>query len=431
MQWNHGFRNTGKDRDMAGVRPQAVTVDDDAVGHLVQFCKKGGFDRLLLVMDRNTRAAQGEAAERALEAAGFDLVSVIFDDEEVVADADHVFEVLLAADHVPRTCVAIGSGTITDITRFVSHRTGVSFVSMPTAPSVDGFASIGAPLIIDGVKETVICHAPMAIFADVNTLAAAPHPLIAAGFGDMLGKLTSIADWRLGRLLWDEPYDEEIAQRTLDAVQFCVDHVDAIGEATPAAVRALLEGLIESGYCMLDFGSSRPASGAEHHYSHFWEMKLLREGRPAILHGAKVGVATILVANLYAQVRALPRADLSDRLEAATLPPRAEEIAAIETAYGEEAEAVIRAHRAFLDMTEADFDALKQRILDNWDAIQEIAAQVPPPDVIAGYLSQAGAPTTVAELGLSAAEQALAEANGHYLRDRFTVRKLMRVVGES
>lgn len=246
---------------MAGVRPEIVTVDQDAAAHLVQFCRQGGFNRLLLVMDQNTRAAQGEAVEAALQAAGFDLVSVIFADEEVVADAAHVFEVLLAADNVPRTCIAIGSGTITDITRFVSHRTGVSFISMPTAPSVDGFASIGAPLIIDGVKETVICHAPVAIFADVDTLASAPHALIAAGFGDMLGKLTSIADWRIGRLLWDEPYDEAIAQRTLGAVQFCIDHVDSIGAASPDGVRALLEGLIESGYCMLDFGSSRPASG--------------------------------------------------------------------------------------------------------------------------------------------------------------------------
>ena len=204
--------------------------------------------------------------------------------------------------------MAIGSGTITDITRFVSHRTGAAFISMPTAPSVDGFASIGAPLIVDGVKETIICHTPTAIFADVTTLAAAPRGLIAAGFGDMLGKLTSIADWRLGQLLWDEPYDEAIAQRTLTAVQFCIDNVESIGAASPEGVRKLLEALLESGYCMLDFGSSRPASGAEHHYSHYWEMKLLNEGRPAIYHGAKVGVATALVAEQYAQLRApLPR----------------------------------------------------------------------------------------------------------------------------
>ena len=80
-------------------------------------------------------------------------------------------------------------------------------------------------MIIEGVKKTVYCHAPIAIFGDISTLCAAPQPMIAAGFGDMLGKYTSIADWRLGRLLWDEPYDEAIAQRTLDAVQQCADNV--------------------------------------------------------------------------------------------------------------------------------------------------------------------------------------------------------------
>lgn len=413
---------------MAGEHPQIVTVDDRAIEHMIRFCKEQGHDRLLLVMDLNTRAALGEQAETALRETGSDLLTVVFCDEEVVADADHIFQVLLTADRPPRTCVAIGSGTITDIARFVSHRTGQSFISMPTAPSVDGFTSIGAPLIIGGVKTTVICHAPQAIFADVPTLAAAPRPLIAAGLGDMLGKYTSIADWRLGRLLWDEPYDDEIAQRTLTAVQFCADRVDAISEASTDGVSALLEGLIESGYCMLDFGASRPASGAEHHYSHFWEMKLLREGRPAILHGAKVGVATVLVADQYAQIRRLSRAAASDLLEMSELPDRSEETARIQQAYGDLAQDVVSGHSAFLDMTEEEYGALKQRILDNWEEIQEIAAQVPPPETIADLLAKVGGPTTVADLGLTAEEQSLAEQNGHYLRDRFTVRKLTRML---
>ncbi|MCB9161297.1 MAG: iron-containing alcohol dehydrogenase [Caldilineaceae bacterium] len=206
--------------------------------------------------------------------------------------------------------------------------------------------------------------------------------------------------------------------------------MDEIGAATPDGVRFLLEGLLESGYCMLDFGTSRPASGAEHHYSHYWEMKLLREGRPAILHGAKVGVATVLVAGLYAQVRDLSREQVSDLLEAAAFPDRAAEVAQIEAAYGAEAGEVIAGHRAFLDMTPAEFDTLKQRILAHWDEIQAIAAQVPPPEEIAALLAEVGGPTIVAELGLTAEEQALAEANGHYLRNRFTVRKLMRAAAE-
>jgi glycerol-1-phosphate dehydrogenase [NAD(P)+] len=333
-----------------------------------------------------------------------------------------------ALDQQERTFVAVGSGTITDITRFVSHRTRGQFISVPTAPSVDGFTSIGAPMIIEGVKKTVYCHAPVAIFADLNTLCAAPQAMIAAGFGDMLGKYTSIADWRLGQLLWDEPYDESIAQRTLAAVQLCADNVEGIGQAQPAAIGALFDALVESGYCMLDFGQSRPASGAEHHYSHFWEMKLLHEGRPAILHGAKVGVATVLVAGLYDRVRSLSRAEVADLLEASNLPNRAEELAIIRRAYGKEADEVSRDQARFLDLSAGEYDALKRRILDNWDAVQAIAAQVPPAAQVARLLDTAGGPSRVEQIGISAEERDMAIADAHYLRDRFTVRKLTRML---
>lgn len=414
---------------MHAIRPKMVTIDDKAAEHLVDFCRSQQYTKLLLVADRNTYAAQGKEVADALIAAGFDLKQVVFSGEEVVADATHVLDVLVEADRQERIFIAVGSGTLTDITRFSSHRTKTSFISMPTAPSVDGFASIGAPLIIHGVKITVICHAPIAIFADIDTLAHAPQAMIAAGFADMLGKLTSIADWRIGHLLWNEPYEESIAERTLAAVKLCTDNAQAIGQGSPEAVRVLLDALLESGYCMLDFGSSRPASGAEHHYSHYWEMKLLQDGRHAILHGAKVGVATALVAGLYAQLRSLSREQASDLLEASTLPPRSQEEAAIRRAYGDLGGDIINEHANFLKLDEGAYDAIKRKVLEHWDEIQAIAAQVPPPEQIVQWLAEVGGPTTVADLGLSEEEKALAAANGHYLRDRFTMRKLARVLG--
>jgi glycerol-1-phosphate dehydrogenase [NAD(P)+] len=410
-------------------RPQVVTIDDRAVEHLTEFCRAQGLQKLFMVADTHTFAAQGRAVQEALVAAGFDFKSIVFTDEEVIADAAHLFDVLVAAGGEARTYLAVGSGTLTDITRFASHRTHSQFIAVPTAPSVDGFASIGAPLIVHGVKITVICQAPLALFADLRTLAQAPQKMIAAGFADMLGKLTSIADWRIGHLLWNEPYDESIALRTLAAVQICVDNADAIGQGSPAGIRRLLDALLESGYCMLDFGSSRPASGAEHHYSHYWEMKLLREGRPAIVHGAKVGVATVLVAGLYDRIRQLSRQQVSDLLEAATWPSRAEEEALIREAYGELAGDIVAEHKAFLDPTAAQVETLRRTILERWEEIQAIAAQVPAAQEVAELLVRVGGPATVAELGLEESERDLAVANGHYLRDRFTVRKLVRALG--
>ena len=191
-----GSRSTEKPEEfVTQARPLVVTVDRQAVEHLVDFCREQGRTQLFMIADKNTYAAQGRAVEAALTAAGFDLKKIVFTNDEVIADGEHVFAVMRALDTVARTFVAVGSGTITDITRFVSHRTRSVFISMPTAPSVDGFTSTGAPMIIAGVKKTVYAHAPIAIFADIGTLTAAPQAMIAAGFGDMLGKYTSIADW--------------------------------------------------------------------------------------------------------------------------------------------------------------------------------------------------------------------------------------------
>lgn len=410
-------------------RPQIVTIDGDAIAHLLEFCQATQRTKFLLIADRNTYAVQGKAVESALRQQGFDLKQVVFTHDEVAADAPHILRVLVESDREERTFIAVGSGTITDITRFVSHRTKTVFISLPTAPSVDGFASIGAPLIIGGVKTTVISQAPIAIFADIAVLTAAPRAMIAAGFGDMLGKITSIADWRLGHLLWDEPYDESIAQRSLQAAQLCIDHAPDIGAGKPAAIHTLMEALIESGYCMLDFGSSRPASGSEHHYSHVWEMKLLRENRPALLHGAKVGVATSLVAGLYERIERLTRPEVVDLLEAAYLPDSAQQIEQIRLAYGELADEIIKEQAPFLNLNEAAYADLKTKILAQWPQIQAIAAQVPDAQTFTTLLQQVHGPITVQALGLTAAEQTLVEENAHYLRNRFTVRKLTRVLG--
>jgi glycerol-1-phosphate dehydrogenase [NAD(P)+] len=408
---------------------QLVVVDDRAIEHLVNFCTTAGHRRLMLVADRNTWRAQGEAVAAALHDAGLDVKTCIFPGPEVVADANHVFQLLVAAGDGKRTFVSVGSGTITDTVRFVAHRTDGDFISVPTAPSVDAYISVGAPMIVNGVKVTFNTLAPVAVIGDIDVLMAAPRPMIAAGFGDVLAKFTSVADFRLGAIVYDEPFDPEIARRMLATAQACADSAAAIAQATREGIGVLTDALLESGQCMVDFGSSRPASGTEHHYSHYWEMKLLQEGRPAILHGAKTGVGTVLASGLYARVRALSRAEVADLLEASAQPDRDEEIAAIRTIYGELADEVLGVQRNFIEMSPERYDTLKRRILDNWDAIQAVAADVPEPERIAAWLRTAGGPGSVAELGLSAEEQHLAEQYSHYLRDRFTVRKLVRTLG--
>ncbi len=404
-------------------------LGNDAVGHLLKTCEERGLRHFLLVADANTYPVLGNTVEKALKARAWDVKSVVFHEPEVIPNEDFIFQVLLQADPVERTYLAVGSGTLTDITRFASHRAGRPFISLPTAPSVDGYTSPSASLVVRNIKQTVISQPPLAVIADLAVLSAAPQPMIAAGFGDILGKAIALADWHLGHLLWDEPYDAAIAQRVRGTLDACVESAAEIGQASPSGIEKLMTSLFDSGICMLDFGNSRPAAGAEHYMSHVLELKLLREGRPAVSHGAKVGLCSILFSDLYEQLRQIDRAESARRLQAAALPDRAAEVAAIRKNYGPIAEKLLVEQAPFLDLTPAAWDQLKGRILAHWEEIQSLANQVPPPAQLSGLLRRAGGATRAAELGLSQDEVCQALEYAHFFRNRFTISKLGRILG--
>jgi glycerol-1-phosphate dehydrogenase [NAD(P)+] len=403
-------------------------LGNDAVTHLIEYCSAQKFDRFLMVADKKTYAVLGQAVEKAIKAQGWDLLSVVFAEEEVVPNEEFIFQVLFEASDSERTYIAVGSGTLTDIARFSSHRTRRPFISLPSAPSVDGFTSPSASLVVRNIKKTVYAKPPMAVISDLPTLASAPQAMIAAGFGDILGKAIALADWRLGYLVWDEPYSAEIAQRVRKTLDACVAAVDEIGQATPAGIEKLMFSLVDSGLCMLDYGNSRPASGAEHYMSHFLEMKLLREGRPAVLHGAKVGQCSVLVADLYARLRQISRAEAEARLKASPLPNRAEDVASIERVFGPIASSLVAEQAPFLNLTPETYAQLKEKILNNWDEIQALAKLVPTALEMSQLLVRAGGPACPADLNLSDEEFAQSLEYAHFIRNRFTVRKLARIM---
>jgi glycerol-1-phosphate dehydrogenase [NAD(P)+] len=404
-----------------------VYVGEQAVERLLQFCARRRIRRATLVADAVTYRVLGARIAERWARRGWHAQVALLDGTPVVADERRIVQLLIQVAPADGPCVAVGAGTITDIVRFVSFVTRRKFISVPTAPSVDGFTSAGAALTIGRSKRTVPAQPPVAVFADLDTLAAAPKEMIAAGFGDMIGKFTSLADWRLGHLLWGEAYSAAIAGRVRRALERCLP--TASPPTSRESVRGLMEALVESGQAMADFGSSEAASGSEHHLSHYWELVQLRQGRPPLLHGAKVGVSAVLVARIYDTLRRLTLRDVAERLKAAVLPEREAEVRAIRLGYDEAAESIIAAHAPFLDLTDAAFDALKRTIRGRWEAIQEIAASVPPAEEIAGTLRRLDAPVTPADLGLGKDDLARALRYASYLRNRFTVLKLARLLG--
>jgi glycerol-1-phosphate dehydrogenase [NAD(P)+] len=403
-------------------------LGEKAVPYLLKYCNANSLNNFLLVADHNTYPVLGQAVESALKKRGWDVRSVVFDSPEVIPDEDFIVQVLMEADQVERTYLAVGSGTITDITRFASHRTRRPFISLPTAPSVDGFTSPSASLVIGRIKQTVMAQPPLAVIADLETLAAAPQKMIAAGFGDILGKAIALADWQISHLVWDSSFSVEIAARVKKTLHACIQAATEIGRASRVGIQKLMFSLYDSGMCMLDFGNSRPAAGAEHYMSHYLEMKLIREGRPAVLHGAKVGLCSIYAAEIYARLRALDRDTAAARMQATPQPDPQADIQRIHEVYGPIADKLVIEQAFYLNMTPAAYAHLQQHILERWDQIQSVADEVPSPQELIRLLRQAGGATTPAELGLSDEEVEQAVLNSHLFRNRFTISKLGRML---
>lgn len=249
----------------------------------------------LVVMDANTEAVAGARVAADLGAETLCLPADLHATEDVVATV---------RERLREGLVAVGSGTLTDVVRYAAHTAGRDFVSVPTAASMDGYASGVAALERDGVKLTLPARPPAAIFADPRIAAAAPTELTRAGIGDLLAKTTARVDWLAAHLLYGEDWRELAPPPQLD--------VRALLAGDVQETRKLLGALIESGEAMAVVGSSRPASGCEHHASHLWDLLAGRGLRPRALHGLQVGYATVFAMRLqrfaFAGGVELPRA---------------------------------------------------------------------------------------------------------------------------
>ncbi len=403
--------------------PHPIAVDRSAVARLAESLRARA-ERPLVVADERTHLAW--PVDVQLRGYGLNPLVLILPGEPV---ANEEFVARVAAVLEPGVVpLALGAGTLTDIVRYAAFERGRDWIALPTAPSVDGFVSSVAAMTWGGAKISSPASPPAALFAVPEVLAAAPRPLIAAGAGDILGKFTSVADWRLGALLYGEPYSEERAETTLSLARRVADLAPALGRGDQAAAASLMDALIGSGLVMLEQGDSRPASGSEHHIAHVWEMKLIREGRPPVLHGAKVGVASLYAARLWRLVADTPAERAAEWVRGAVAPSVESDERVIREGFGSAAASLIDSRRRFAVWTPDRFGALMENVVAAWSEVRAIAASVPRPEELASWLRACGAPTTPGELGLA---DDLDEALrlGPYLRDRLTVARLLTLLG--
>jgi len=209
--------------------------------------------------------------------------------------------------------IAVGSGTIHDITRYCAWKISAEFVSCPTAASVDGFCSSVAAMTWHGCKKTLTAVAPKIVVADIDIIKNAPKYLAKSGFGDMIGKYIALTDWKISNILTGEFYCDRIAEITMNATKEVMESAAGIESGDEKTFEKLTYGLLMSGLAMQMFGNSRPASGAEHHISHIIEMSPKGLGVSSdALHGEKVGVGTIIAAREYHRIAGLQSISFKD-----------------------------------------------------------------------------------------------------------------------
>ncbi len=275
----------------------------DDLGELTKSCKS-----ILLVADTNTYAVCGEKVKSAIgdkiaDTLIYERCGVLVPDEIAIGEMDS--RVTKNTDLI----VGIGSGVINDLCKIVSFNHKLPYYIVATAPSMDGYASKGSALILEGMKVTLNADVPKAIIADTDVLANAPVDMIRAGYGDIIGKYSCLNDWKLSTLVNGEYMCERVWKTTYDVVENTVELADGINERNSDSIGALMEALVAVGILMAYVGNSRPASGSEHHLSHYFEIVGIVRDEEYLPHGIDVCCSAIETAKLRQTLIAIDNLD--------------------------------------------------------------------------------------------------------------------------
>jgi glycerol-1-phosphate dehydrogenase [NAD(P)+] len=266
--------------------------------------------KLAVVDDPHTKEVLGQHVFKALKGrfacTHVTLPGVLAADEQA---AQYLRMQTLSCDAL----VAVGSGTINDLCKYVSHLEGKPYVVFPTAASMNGYLSANASITKAGYKKTLPAHMPAAVFCDLSVIAAAPARLSKSGLGDSLARSTAQADWLLSHLLLGTAYDATPFTLLQPLEPELLEHARGIALADPKSIELLLRTLLLSGLGMTVAGGSYPASQGEHMIAHAYEMLKHKRSERVNFHGEEIGVTTLVMAQLQEQLlRGQPRFKAND-----------------------------------------------------------------------------------------------------------------------
>jgi len=355
-----------------------VSIRPGAVADLAPMCEE--YRHILLVADNNTFATCGETVTwllgEKLEA------SVIFAPKGLLIPNEEAIERIQGAvTEQTDLIVGIGSGVINDLCKYVSFTKGLPYYIVATAPSMDGYASVGAAMITQNMKTTFNGHVPSAIIGDVDILKNAPMRMIQSGFGDIIGKYSALNDWKLAKVVNGEHFCQYVYDLVMDTVVKTEALADGIQSRDPETIQTLMEALVIVGIAMSYVGNSRPASGSEHHLSHYFEIVGILRNEDYFLHGIDVAYSTVVTQQLREALLQLPQVP-----ENTYIHDRAKWEEQIRRCYDHAADGVI-ALQDKCGHYEKDYLSIYR---EKWPEIQAILAEVPGSGKIVETLAKAG-----------------------------------------
>jgi len=392
-----------------------------------------GFQKPFVVCDPNTYAAAGEKVVEILKAAGIEHTLFVFPIEKGVhlePDESTVGAAAMAFDPTCDVVLAVGSGVVNDTCKVLGHIAKIPSMVVGTAPSMDGYASNSSSMVQNGLKVSLYNDCPIAIIADIDIMKNAPLRMLMAGLGDVLAKCVALADWRIAKIVVDEPYCESLANLMRYCVQTCLDNAEGLMQREPEAVKSVIEGLVLSGVAMSFAGSSRPASGLEHYFSHMWEMVTLQRHAEMELHGIQVGVGTCLCLPLYKRLLDV-RPDKGYALEkrAAFSQEKWEED--MKRIFGSVAPSIIGGERNSWHKNDAKgHEQRLELIVEHWDEIvRSVKEELPDAESTVSRLRALGIPVTPQELNLSHEDTVDAFIGSREIRNKYLVSSLLWDIG--
>jgi glycerol-1-phosphate dehydrogenase [NAD(P)+] len=409
-----------------------LVVEEGARHHAAKaFAGQFGSSAVIVVADENTMKAAGCDVVESFRLEAWPAEQPFVFGPDVYAEercVDQLQAALSATDAIP---IAVGSGTINDLTKLGAHRVGRPYMVVATAASMDGYTAYGASITAKGSKQTFDCPAPRAVLADLEVIAAAPSGLNAAGYADLLAKIPAGADWIVADALGVEAIQPDVWETVQQRLHVWVKSPEKTASNEPGALRQLVYGLMMTGFAMQAAQSSRPASGAEHQFSHLWDMQHHQHEGKSPSHGFKVGIGTLASIALYEE---LFRRDLSvldvERAVAKWLPlEKLRDRIQVLLGSGELAEKAIAEMEAKYVPAESLRDQLK-KLRAVWPALQnKLSRQLLAFGKVRTMLQVAGCAYEPEQIGISRARLRQSYEQALFIRRRFTVLDLAQRVG--